>query len=442
MERYDTPIKLAQILAEHVPTNAHRILEPSVGTGILLEPIIAQSNQITEIVCIDTDKKILGKVEQRFQATLGKQLKTYHADFLSWSSANLKARKYQSFDCVVMNPPFSGRAQNQVKIDLDKEFPNFGKGLRLVPLEGVFILRAIRLLNSGGKLLAILPSSIISAIKNIWFRDLIASLGAIQYVHEFPKRTFKGLESMVYLVVFQKDRDQENVTLISHNLNDVATTSIRKNNLKTVNRFDYQFHFAHGRYANLIASQPNLEWVQLKDIAKILRGNIKTPFKTHRAIHTCDYQDGFWHRRNGNEVILRGDSEHSIRKGDILIKRVSRKCSQTVGLVLEHEGCAVSDCILILRPQKVEMGFEILFSLRFLIAFNLGACLLERGTGATYLTESDLKKLLIPIGLAKEHACLFQQYLTAISLENFERMKKIEHHLRLQYLPAEREELP
>ena len=316
------------------------------------------------------------------------------------------------------------------------------KDRRLVPLEGAFILRAIRLLNSGGKLLTILPSSIISAIKNIWFRDLIASLGAIQYVHEFPKRTFKGLESMVYLVVFQKDRDQENITLISHNLNEVSTTSIKKNNLKTFNRFDYQFHFAHGRYADLIASQPNLEWVQLKNIAKILRGNIKTPFKTRRAIHTCDYQDGFWHRRNGNEVILKEDSEHSIRKGDILIKRVSRKCSQTVGLVLEHEGCAVSDCVLILRPQNVEMSLEILFSLRFLIAFNLGACLLERGTGATYLTESDLRELLIPIRLVKEHACLFKQYQTAISLQNFEQIKKIESHLRLQYLPAEVGELP
>ena len=209
MERYDTPIKLAQILAEHVPTNAHRILEPSVGTGILLEPIIARSDQITEVVCIDIDKKILGKVEQRFQATLGTKLETFHADFLSWSSVNLVARKYRSFDCVVMNPPFSGRAQNQVKIDLDKEFPNFGKGAKLVPLEGAFILRSIKLLNSGGKLLAILPSSIISSIKNIWFRNLITSLGAVQYVHEFPKRTFKGLESMVYLFVFQKDREQE-----------------------------------------------------------------------------------------------------------------------------------------------------------------------------------------------------------------------------------------
>ena len=434
MERYDTPIKLARVLAEHVPTNARRILEPSVGTGILLEPIIAQSDQITEIVCIDIDKQILGKVEQRFQSTLGKKLETFHADFLSWSSANLAAKKYRSFDCVIMNPPFSGRAQDQVKIDLDKEFPSFGKGPRLVPLEGAFILRAIRLLNSGGKLLAILPSSIISAIKNIWFRDLINSLGAIQYVHEFPKRTFKGLDAMVYLFVFQKDRNQENVTLISHNLNGISTPSIKKT-LKTFNRFDYQFHFVHNWYTNLLVSQPNLEWVQLRDVAKI-------PFKTLRAIHTCDYQDGFWHRKNGDEMISQGNSEQSIHKGDILVKRVSRKCAQTVGLVLGHEDYAVSDCVLILRPQKVEMGLEILFSLRFLIAFNLGACLLERGTGATYLTESDLRELLIPIGLAKEHACLFKQYQTAISLQNFEQMKEIENHLRLQYLPARLGKLP
>ena len=441
MERYDTPIKLAQILAEHVPTNAQKILEPSVGTGILLEPIIAQLNQITEIVCIDTDKKILGKVEQRFQATLGKKLKTFHADFLSWSSANLVARKYCSFDCVIMNPPFSGRVQDQIRIDLDKEFPVFGKGSRLVPLEGAFILRAIRLLNSGGKLLAILPSSIISAIKNIWFRDLIANLGAIQYVYEFPKRTFKGLEAMVYLFVFQKDRDQKKVTLISHNLNGTSTASMKKS-LKTFNRFDYQFHFVHNWHTNLLVSQPNLEWVQLKDISKILRGKIKTPFETLRAIHTCDYQDGFWHRKNGAELISQGNSEQSIHEGDILVKRVSRKCAQTVGLVLGHEDCAVSDCVLILRPQNVKMALEILFSLRFLIAFNLGAGLLERGTGATYLTESDLRELLIPIGLAKEHACLFKQYQTAISLQNFEQMKKIENHLRLQYLPAGIKELP
>jgi len=63
------------------------------------------------------------------------------------------------------------------------------------------------------------------------------------------------------------------------------------------------------------------------------------------------------------------------------------------------------------------------------LKFEATKKLLERGTGATYVTEESLAKLEVPIGLATEFPKRYARYMRSISLLDEGNMQKIEQSL-------------
>ncbi len=433
MKRYDTPIEVATVLAKHAPKRITSLLEPSVGQGILLEPLLIRSKgYLKKVVCIDIDANILKQVKNKFKPLLGKVLNVLHTDFLEWSLFAI-CKKRMRFDCIVMNPPFSGRIKDLVRLDLAEEFPGLGKGCRAVPIEVAFIVRALRLLDHGGTLLAVVPATLVSSLRTSWLRLYLMKLGAVDYVHELPKRTFKGVEARVYLFVYKKSAKQKNIIVCNHELIEPVKLIISKDDLNSEIRFDYSFHYAQKWYKRFMTSFPNLEWTKLDDIAFVYRGRVESPFGARNALHTCDYRNGFWHSENRYKHVLKDTSEEGIRSGDLLVKRVGRWCVQSIGKIVGHEKCACSDCLLIIRPKRMEMSSKLLFSLRVLLSAHEGSHLMERGTGATYMSEGDLRKLFVPIGLFRENPIIYTNYQHAIACMQINFMKEIEYQVRQIY---------
>src|SRR5438105_2397712 len=106
-----TPIDVAYALAKHAPKKLSSLLEPAVGTGILLQPFEKLCERsLDRIVCVDTDQKALNQVK----ATFGSVAKSFEAictDFLQWSELRHQTNPPELFDCVLMNPPFAGRPE-------------------------------------------------------------------------------------------------------------------------------------------------------------------------------------------------------------------------------------------------------------------------------------------------------------------------------------------
>eukprot|EP00456_Euglypha_rotunda_P007812 TRINITY_DN1143_c1_g1_i12.p1 TRINITY_DN1143_c1_g1~~TRINITY_DN1143_c1_g1_i12.p1 ORF type:complete len:119 (-),score=8.67 TRINITY_DN1143_c1_g1_i12:390-746(-) len=86
----------------------------------------------------------------------------------------------------------------------------------------------------------------------------------------------------------------------------------------------------------------------------------------------------------------------------------------------------VSDCVLIVRPTNVRDSLKLLFSLRVSLRSKLLRQLLERGTGAIYVTASSLEAFEIPYGLDMAFPNESKRYRRAASARNRVRMLEIE----------------
>lgn len=440
MNHHYTPAEVAEVLVKHAPKTIYALLEPSVGQGDLLKPFLNKLyRRSNKVVCIDTDQIVLDKLKENFGPVLGKSLHIVNDDFLKWSS-NVSPDQAGSFDCIVMNPPYSGRIKDMVKLNLAEEFPNMGKGVYSVPVEVAFVIRALRLLKANGKMLAVVPATLISSIKTNWLRKYMFEIGSIDYVHELPKFTFESVESRVYLFVFKKAGKQKPLIVSNHDLLTPVRMVIKKNDLPHITRLDYSFHHASMWYQNFKVKFQNLHWTKLNEIASIYRGRIESPSGARHAIHTNNHCDGFWQIGSSGKKLIKDNTERGIHKGDLLIKRIGRRCSQSIGRTIDLEGYACSDCVLIIRSKNWNMNLKLSFALRFLLCCDKGAKLLERGTGATYITEKDLANLYVPIYLYRENPDLYAKYKYSVAKQKFAAMKDIEQQARQIYMYSNPEE--
>ncbi len=76
-------------------------------------------------------------------------------------------------------------------------------------------------------------------------------------------------------------------------------------------------------------------------------------------------------------------------------------------------GMACSDCILIVRPKNYRISLTTLFALRFVLCHNWIQPLVERGTGATYVSHMSLLSLRIPKNLWNRYPTQFRKFVAA-----------------------------
>jgi N-6 DNA methylase len=433
MINHYTPVDVARVLAKHLPRNVSTLLEPAIGTGLLLEPILDRLSSSTRIVGVDIDSKALELVRSSISTRHKGPLELIRANFFTWAKTNTTSPVRREFDCVLMNPPFLARRERFVRLRLSDDFPSATVGgFRSMPVEAAFLARGIGVLRPRGRLLGIFPASLVSGYSTAWLRDLVLDCGAVLYVHELPRFTFKDVEARIYLFVFEKMAARRTILLCNHDLATPEVLMVRRSDLSARSRFDFAFHKARQWQESFRTSTLNLKWRPLKDAASIVRGAVPSPGGRTFALHTTDYRNGFWQKRLSAKLI-RDFSEAGIRKGDILVKRVGRNCANSFGRAVGHVGSAVSDCVLIVRPKNVNESTKVLFALRFLLSCDFGAALIEHGSGASYLTEADLKELLVPLNLAERNVVAFQKYKKAVELRQFSEMQRTESSLQLAY---------
>lgn len=128
-ECHVTPVAVADLLVCYL--NPHRegsVLEPSAGTGNLIQALIDHGIPDEQITMVEKNHDLYNVCGDKFGWELGA---SYEADFLEWSRSHIEVGN--TWDYVIMNPPF-----RKVKPHL---------------------LAAARLLSEHGELIAIVPQS-------------------------------------------------------------------------------------------------------------------------------------------------------------------------------------------------------------------------------------------------------------------------------------------
>jgi predicted RNA methylase len=436
MRRHETPLAIAYALARHGPRRAARILDPAVGNGVLLEPFFGRSGGGGfEAFAVDSDSRPLKRVRLRLNSGAGRVLKVIQADFLEWACRYGK-RRGELFDCVVMNPPFAGRRRRW------RSLVGLGKLLGLSslpetgPVEAGFVLGAVALLRPGGRLLAVLPASLMTAPSTGWVRGFLAGTGAIRHVHELPRFAFPEIESRIYLVVYEKGGQRRETLLLNHDLKEPEKLVMAGRAAAGAERLDFGYHSARARFGAL-RKRASLGWCRLGELATVWRGTEKTPGIAESVVHTGNHVGGFWQSDRVRSLKGGAVADGQIRPGDILVRRVSRNCARSFGLGIGIRGALVSDCVLIARPRYRVGSTRLLFAIRCLMALDFGPGLLERGTGASYLAQGELGGLEVPYGLSRVCRALFGLYRRAVRCRCFEAMQGVESRAVRKLLRAD-----
>ena len=420
MRRHETPKSVANALAKHAPKEFRSLLDPAAGAGALIEPLLGQViKSQADLYCVDIDSKAILEVESTIKSAEFSEKCNYQLiqdDFLTWSQG-----RANEFDCIVMNPPFAA-----VKTKY-RQFTYMDGGNTIhthLPVEAAFLYRAIDLLTPGGCMLAVLPCSIVMGITHQWLRDRMFSLGAVKSVHELPPRTFPNVESRIYLLVFEKAKRQRIVSLFNHDLVQPEELRLNLAHGEVNQRLDFGFHKARLLFKDL-ESQDRFGWKQLENVAEIIRGDACSPEGPKRCVHTNDFRDGFWRRSDRHIISAARSSGHLIKKEDLLVKRVGRGASSSFGRHISLQELRCSDCIFIIRPRMENASMPILFALKVLFTVEGSDALIERGTGAAYISSAALKNLAIPAKLHARFPRTFKSFTKSELIENWMQSKAI-----------------
>jgi len=362
-------------------------------------------------------------------------LEEIRADFLRWAREFSKHTRGGLFDCIVMNPPFAARRHQWKSFAAVKELAGVHGLPNIGPVEVGFVIGAIALLKPKGRLLAILPASMVSAPASSWLREFMTSSGAIRHVHELPRFTFPEIESRIYLVVYEKGSRRESTALLNHDLQNPERMSIATSAPASAQRLDFGFHNSAAK-ARILEGDHSLGWQPLGDIVHLWRGTQKTPQTARSVVHTGNYRDGFWRGNGACSVHPQGTSEQQIQAGDILVKRVSRNCASSFGLAAGIRGALVSDCVLVMRPRHRVSSIRLLFAMRCLMALDFGPALLEKGTGASYLAQKEMVSFKVPYSLSQKYPGQFKNYVRAVRCRCFPLMRTIESAVQRRLLKA------
>ena len=380
--------------------------------GSLLTPLVDRFRRDqTQVFCIDSDLSALSAIANDGRFVSGLQCQWINDDFLEWSRRQPAA----TFDCILMNPPFSAMKPALRRITLPSNLSIDGKHERYMPVEAAFLSMSVNLLGDKGRLLAILPCSVVMSQSLQWMRRLLFREGAVRSVHELPPRCFPGVESRMYLLVYDKAARQRSLTLYNHDLDEPIHVSVSVKNAVQVDRLDFGY-FAARQKTRALLLQDCFDWRRLHDVAVVWRGDVRSPIGSLFAIHTCDYAHGSWHRPVGVKLPTDRKDARTVTKGDLLVKRVGRNAYQSFGRYLSEPGIRCSDCVLIIRPRINIVRNEMLFALRTLSELRWLRPLLERGTGASYITMSSLSELWVPMRLHQrfpEHFGSFEKSLNS-----------------------------
>ena len=154
-----TPYEVARFMAAWLEPVEGTILDPAVGTGVLLRALCDPRFEATErtLIGADYDAAMIARFEE-FAEQLPATVETRVGD-------GLVACKEESYDGLIMNPPSVGSGRifdkEELLVELDRE-----TGLRFsrsMNLYGIFMLRAALSLNVGGRAAILTPSAWLDA---------------------------------------------------------------------------------------------------------------------------------------------------------------------------------------------------------------------------------------------------------------------------------------
>lgn len=227
--QFFTPEPIASFMAGlfDLGDETRTLLDPGAGVGNLTAAMVARWSQerageTLEIVALEQDQEIAASLRETLEdcqdAYPRLKARVEVEDFIEWA-ANLLvgAGLYShppSFDLIILNPPYRKLSSTSRERALLRQL-----GIEPTNLYAAFLALCIRLLRSGGQLVAITPRSFSNGPYFRTFRRDFLDAMSLKRIHLFQSRTasFRDddvlQENVIFLAVKDAPRDSVVVTL-------------------------------------------------------------------------------------------------------------------------------------------------------------------------------------------------------------------------------------
>lgn len=174
--QFFTPPNVAALMADWATdAGRNRLLDPSLGTGMLAAACLKRSPH-AQVTAYEKDARILSYVPPE----VAKRISIFNDDFL-------KAEVEDGYEGVVMNPPYIRHREIE---GYENERLDISAGARcIIPRSAnlyiYFAVKAISLLEAGGRGSILIPSEWMSANFSTSFKNLLTSRGLLKHLVTF-----------------------------------------------------------------------------------------------------------------------------------------------------------------------------------------------------------------------------------------------------------------
>jgi tRNA1(Val) A37 N6-methylase TrmN6 len=193
---FSTPPNVANILVELADiSNDDTVLDPASGWGYTLR---AANNHTDDVMGVEIHSGV-NNASLFFNDLLEKSGEYLTGDFLKMS-VNQSSQLPADADHIIMDPPMGAYAPEEVT-----EYLNEGKGVRV---HEAFVSLALDRLSEGGRLTAVVPTSILAADRCAWLREKLLSDFTLRGVIEIgDSNEFTYLSANLAIIVVDKIRE-------------------------------------------------------------------------------------------------------------------------------------------------------------------------------------------------------------------------------------------
>ena len=303
---------------------------PGIAKSLINELNIDAPLKVVDICCGSCN--LLFAAKERWNQT-----KLYGVDVADHSSGDViferkDGRQFaidhsNEFSLVVANPPFD-------YVEASKQFPELFidkfKNYKTSRLEIEMLLANLRLLQSKGTLLIILPSSFVEAMRYNQIRKIIAANYFIESIIKLDENTFGASKINSYALIIHNESQNQRSAKIGVAVVDEGVAIEYKLSISSVD-------LVNGNWT----TRENCTALNFLDIR---RGNISSSSFTKRGqpiLHTSKYSDD-WEpsRRYISKKIA---PTVFADEGDIVISRIGKSAGQWC--VHSGERMPISDCL-------------------------------------------------------------------------------------------------
>jgi adenine-specific DNA-methyltransferase len=245
---YITPYSIIEKCFENEKIHKLDILEPSFGSGQFIDIIIKLlGKKKANIIGTELYKDLFDSVKNKYSGN--KNIQLLNQDFLTWKTD-------KKFDLIVGNPPYF---EMELSLQQKKDFDEIISGR--VNIYSLFIYKSIQMLEPDGKLIFVIPTSLLSGKYFEKLRFYINKTCNIEDIIMLGSKDFEdALQStMIFKITKLSETTKSNINYVIK----FSNTIIFSNEYKDINKLIKGKKFINDLDCDVKTG--NIVWNQHKD---------------------------------------------------------------------------------------------------------------------------------------------------------------------------------